>query len=369
MMCKNNKINKTQLAAILFNTIIGVGILSLPNVLAEQLGTGGWVSIILGGLIAIVMVAITTSVAIKYPAKSMVEFGRELVPKLIADIISAIYLFEFIVVGALVLRLTSQVVGSFILVRTPHHIIGATLLITVIYLVRSGIEPMGRMFIISTVLLIFPLILVGITILPDIELENFLPVFQFTAKDLLKSVGGTINSYSGFQILFFTLFFVKEDKKNIIKYNIGSTLSVIVIYTLIFLATLGKYGANKLKYQLWSVMSLMRSIQLPTAFVENIDIYVLSVWIITVFTTLASILFGASLVLSKLSGGKDQKLYVIPITVVVYLMAYIPRNVLQVYDYSGLVLNRTSIVTIFIVPLLYFILSKVKKRKVEDCSE
>ncbi|AFS77234.1 spore germination protein A2 [Gottschalkia acidurici 9a] len=365
-MDDNSKINKTQLSMILFNTMMGVEVLSLPNRLADEIGTSGWISIILGGLLSAAIMAMITSVALKYPGKSMVEFSRELLPPAIANTISFIYMVEFLIIGSLVIRLFNEVVGIFLLVNTPYVIINITIAMLAVYMVRSGIEPMGRLFIVATMLLIPIVLFAGLTLLTDIKLKNFLPLFQFDTKTLAKSVTSTISSYSGFQIAFLLVLFVKEDKDKTIKYNVMSVIFLIVFYLLTFFATLGKYGVDKMKSQIWPPMSLMRSIQIPSAFVENIDALVLSIWIITVFTTLSSVLFGASFIASRLCNTRQIKPFAIPAVLIMMYLSVIPSNLSQTYLFAKTVMPKFSAVTIFTVPVIYFIISKVKDKKKES---
>ena len=366
MICTNNKINKTQLAVILINSVIGVSALSLPNALATEVKTDGWVVILGAGFISIILMSLINSVAIKYPGKSMVEFGRELVPTPVANIISLIYMVEFLIIGAVILKFFNEVMSVFLLSKTPYRVINITMLLLGIYMVRSGIEAMGRLFMISTMLLLIPTLIIGLSIMPDINVENFFPILHTNPLIILKAMPKTISSFSGFQILFFITFFVKEDKKSLKKYNIIAMIFVVVMYLFIYLGTLGKYGANKLEYQLWPVMSIMRSIQIPSAFLENIDAIVMSVWIVSVFTSLSIVLYGSSFIFSRVLKADEMKPFVIPAAIIIYMIAALPENVAEKIYYTEKVINFTSVITLITVPILYFIISKIKeKRQVE----
>lgn len=369
MICTNNKINKTQLSVIFINSIIGVEALALPNKLAEKVGTDGWLVILAAGFLSILLVSMVNSVAVKYPGKSMVEFGRELVPSPVANIISLIYMVEFLIIGGVILKFFNEVMNVFLLSRTPFQVINITILLLAIYMVRSGIEAMGRLFMMATLILLIPTIVIGLSILPDINVANFLPILHTEKIDLLKTIPQTISSYSGFQIIFFVTFFVKEDKKSIKKYEIVSMISVIFLYLSIYLVTLGKYGATKLEYQLWPVMSLMRSIQIPSAFLENIDALVMSVWMVSVFTSLSVALYGSSFIFSRLLKTNEMKPFVIPAAIIIYFIGSLPENLAEKISYSDKAVSMTSIITLLIVPVLYFIISKVKGKKQVNTSE
>lgn len=369
MICTNNKINKTQLAAILINSVIGVEILSLPNILSNQVGTDGWIVILAAGLIAILLVSLINSVAVKYPGKSMVEFGRELVPSPLADIISLIYMVEFLIIGGVILKFFNEVISIFLLSRTPFQVINITMLLLAIYMTRSGIESIGRLFIIATVLLAIPTIIVGFSIIPDINIENFFPILNSTPTNILKTIPKSLNAFSGFQILFFITFFVKEDKKHTCKYNIIAIIAVTLLYLAIYMIALGKYGTDKLQFQLWPVMSLMRSVQIPSAFLENIDALVMSVWMVSVFTSLSVVLYGSSFIASRLLKTDELRPFILPFAAVIYTIGSLPENLAEKIHYTNKILNTTSVITILIVPILYFVIMKLKKKREVKMSE
>lgn len=369
MICTNNKINKTQLAVIMINSVIGLEALSLPNIMAEEVKTDGWVVILASGLIAILLMTLINSVAVKYPGKSMVEFGRELVPTPIANVISIIYMIEFMIIGGIILKFFSEVMNIFLLPRTPPQVISITMILLAIYMVRSGIEAMGRLFMVATIILLVPTFVVGLSIVTDINIDNYFPILHTDPLTILKTIPKTISSFSGFQILFFVTFFVKEDKKNTRKYNIFAMMSIIIMYTLTYLVTLGKYGTDKLEYQIWPVMSLMRSIQIPTAFVENIDALVMSIWMISVFTSLSIALYGSSFIFSRLLKTDEMKPFVIPIAALIYITGTLPENIAQKIMYADKAIGFTSIITLGVVPILYYVISKVKEKRQVDTSE
>lgn len=363
MICTNNKINKTQLAVILISSIIGLEALSLPNVLADDVGTDGWLVILVSGILAMFLMSLVNSIAVKYPGKSMVEFGRDLLPSPLADLISLIYMVEFIIIGGVILKFFSEVMNIFLLSRTPSQVINITILLVSIYMVRSGIESMGRLFMVATLLLLIPTVLIAVSVLPDVQVKNFFPILHTNPLIILKTIPRTVSSFSGFQILFFIVHFVKEDKKNLKKYNIASMIFIIFIYLSIYLVTLGKYGTNKLEYQLWPVMSLMRSVQIPSAFLENIDALVMSVWMISVFTSLSVVLYGSSFIFSRVLKTNEMKPFVIPIAALIYLAGSLPENLAEKIAHADKVIGYTSIITMAIVPITYYLISKVKDRR------
>lgn len=363
MISTNNKINKTQLAAILFSSILGVEILSLPHLLANQVGPDGWVVILAAGMIATLIATMINSIAIKYPGKSMVEFGRELVPSPLANIITIIYMVEFVIIGGVVLKFFGEVISIFLLGKTPYQVINITMLLLAIYMVRSGIEAIGRMFTLAAIVIAIPTLVIVFSVITDINIDNYFPILNSAPISILKTIPKTLNAFSGFQILFFITFFVKEDKKNIRNHNIIAMIAVILIYLTMYMVTLGKYGTDKLQFQLWPVMSLMRSIQIPSAFLENIDALVMSFWSVSVFTSLSVALFGSSFIFSRLLKTDEHKSFVIPLAIAMYILGSLPENLAEKIHYSTKALNKTGVVTVLIAPILYFTMMKIKEKR------
>ncbi len=364
MIGGNDKITKGQNATLIIGMAIGVGVLSLPSTLAKEVGPNGWVTILIVGFIFSILTILLTKVCKKYEGQTFVEFGRILISRPIADAISIIYLIYLIVLIAYIMRVFAEVVKMFLLRKTPTEVIIISMLLVTSYLARKGIEGIARMIQLIIPIVFIPLFLLYIVILPDIHLDNLLPIMNIGAIDIIKSIPIVLFSYLGYEILFFTIAYV-DRKEKILRYNIIAILSITLVYLTTFFITLTRFGEKELIHLLWPSLTLMRTVEIPGAFIENVEGVVMALWTLVVFASIAPSCFGAALIISKLTKSNEYKHYVLPIIPIVYLLSLVPDNLAITYEYMDLFTYYIGTFVSIILPVLYFVISLFKKQRKE----
>lgn len=357
-----NKISSKQIKAIVVSTIIGVGILTLPNTIALAMGNDGWIAIILGGLFVIPFLIIINKIFELYPDKDFFQIGREVLGKWIFNIFLIVYLWNFILFSALITRSLAEVIKAFLLLTTPTELIIVTFIIATSYIARLNIQIIGRAsYHIYPIIIMFMIFLTLVTI-TGVDFTNMLPVFQSNVKQLPKGIGITFFSYAGFEILLFVLPFAEEKGKTLKSSLIGISL-VILIYTVIFVISLSQYGLNHLQRQTFPTLSLIKEVDLPGLFIENLDGVVMSAWVIIVFGTLAPYYYAAGRILSNLFSTKSQDLFILPLLPFIYIISLIPQNIVQLNDTLGKIINYTSAFSMILAPIIIYCIGYYKTRR------
>ncbi len=361
MIVNNEKISNGQMFAIIINSTIGVGILSLPRLLAEGMGTDGWILVVISLVIVILLTLMITFTAKLFPGKTMVEFGRELVTTPISDIFSIIYFIYLVVFAAFVVRIFGEIVKMYLLSKTPIEFIIISMLFVVAYLSRGGIESIAKISVLLIPVILFPVLFMSFVLLPDMDFTNILPMFKFSIKDVTSNIIDVFFSFAGFEIILFYTAFVEKPNKAI-KYNLVAVIIIAAIYLIVFLLALFTFGEIEITHQIWPSISLMETVDFPGAFIENVQGFFMAQWTLVIFSTLISFVFGASLILCKLFRANEQKYFVLPLIPIVYILSLIPDNIAASYDYVSQATYYLGTLAIIIIPILLFISVIIKKR-------
>ncbi|KPV55221.1 spore gernimation protein, partial [Paenibacillus sp. A3] len=138
-----NEITLMQYILAIHGMQVGIGVLQLPRQLAEKAGTDGWISLVIGWLVALAVSLVIIRVMKYYPEGTLLEllshyFGRW-AGKLGALVFCAYFFyFFFIVVVRAVLFLK-----LWILPQTPDAMIMILFLIPSYLIVTAGVRIMG----------------------------------------------------------------------------------------------------------------------------------------------------------------------------------------------------------------------------------
>lgn len=362
MIGKNDRISNFQMMILLVNTIIGVGTLSLPSTLAMKLNTGGWILLLISGFLVSILAIIITKLMQMYPGKTLVEIGRELIGIPLNNIIMAVFIIYLLGTSAFLVRIFAEVIKMFLLLNTPTEIIIITMLLTTSYIARCGIEPITRITLIITPIVFIPLFFIAVILLQDVDFTNLLPLFRFSVTDVIKAIPASFFSYGGFEFILIYMAFI-EKPKGAAKYNVFAIVIVAVSYIFMFIITLTSFGITVLKDQLWPLLSLMKTIEFPGAFIENVDGVVMAIWVLLVFTTLAPVLYMKALIMGKVFRLKEHKIFVLPLIPIVFILSLIPDNLVQVYKYMEIFIYFFGTFSSVIVPIVFYIIAIFKNKR------
>ena len=361
-MDRKNKISSEQIKCLIVAIIIGVGILSLPSDMATILDNDGWVGILLGGLITIPFIIMIDKIFKLYPNKNFFQLGKEIMHPIIFKFILTIILFYNILLLSLSVRIFSDVIKTYLLETTPLEIIIITMLLAVSYIARSQIETIARMAVmIYPIILGFIIFLIIINI-PNLDISNIYPIFNMNYKLLPKGILTALFSYAGYEFIILVLPLV-EDSRETLKSSLKGISLVIGIYLIVFFITLSQYGVHQLKREIWPTIAIVKEVDLPGYFLENLDGIVMAIWVMVVYGTLGPFLHSAGVILSDILNTREHESLIFPIIPIIYILAVYPENLVQVENILGKVFNYLSLITIFIIPAILFILAIIKKRR------
>lgn len=361
-MGEENKLSGKQIRALVVSTAVGIGILALPNRIAIANGNDGWIPIILAGLLIIPLIVIIDQIFKLYPDRDFFAIGREVLGKWIFNIYLIIFFIYFVILMSNVVRNLGELIKAFLLEITPVEVLIISFILVTSYIARDNIQVIGRAaYFIYPMILAFVIFLFFVT-LPENDFTNVLPLFQSDFSRIPEGIEIAFFSYIGYEILLFA-FPYAEKKESSLKSALSGLAIVIAIYTIIFILTLSQYGVQSLRRQVFPTLSLVKEVDLPGFFIENLDGLVMAFWVIVVFSTMAAFYFASGMVLSNLFNTKDHGLFIVPIAPIIYIVSLIPRNIAALNETLGKYTNYLGLISIVIMPIIIYIVALIKTRR------
>lgn len=362
MIGKNGKINNIQLFSLMITMILGAGFFSLASEMARRVGTDGWILIILSGVFYLLGLLILLKLANMYPGKTIFQYGKEIVHPYIFNVFTLFFLIYYICISAVVARVFGEVIKGFLLENTPIEFTIITMLLTVMYSSRSGIESLGRIAVIIFIIMMLFIVIFSITLFPGGDYTNIFPVFRHSIRDFIKNIGATFFSFLGYDIVLVAFAYV-DDMKEASKSAIKAFIFVIICYLLVFFIDLIQFGVSELKYQVWPSISILREIDFPGVFIQNLDGIFMTIWILTIFGTLSPMLYSGGIAVSSLYNSQESKYHMTLLLPIIYVIALIPKNLIEVYKILGFFTQIVGAISIVLVPIILLIVSAFKNRK------
>lgn len=157
----------------------------LTNSLYEFTKNQSWIAIILGAVLSAVIISGYGRLAIKHEGQGLYEISETVFGKIGGKVVNGLYVFFFLTLTVFNTRNLGDFVTSYVLPTTPLNIIYAIFILILVYAVRKGADKLTRYGPFVFFMYFSLLVLLTTMLLPDLHLENLLPVFTIPLKNQL----------------------------------------------------------------------------------------------------------------------------------------------------------------------------------------
>lgn len=358
-------ITSKQLIFIILGSTVATGILSLPRSVTAVAGYDGWISIILGVCVPLTSFFLIERLLRKFPDLTLVEITQLLFGKTIGFLLVLGFISYAVFFESVVLRVATEVTSTFALRQTPIAVTALLISIAVIYIAAKGAKTIGRLNELLFYILLLDFVLVVLALKTGIDFTNIMPIGGRGLFAIVKGIVPTAFAYEGVEILFL-IYFMVDRKSEVLKAGAIAVFLSMIFYLLVTIVCLLVFGADSMKIFLWPTLALIKTIEMPV--IERLDFFFLAIWAGLAFRPVTNMCFAASYSLIQLLGLNKEKYYpfaVIILTVLMYILALIPGDIVQVFKISTYA-GYTSLIIAIGYPILFHFMAFLRKEKVKQ---
>jgi len=361
-MSEQESLTTHQAVVIVSNYILGVGILTLPRAAAEKVKTPDiWLSIIIGGLIAMLAGLIIVKLSQKFPGMTFYEYSQRIVGKWIGCILNLIVIGYFIAMSSVMLRAMAEVNTLFLLEGTPRWAMIIAFMWVGIYLVIGGLPAITRMFEIIFPITVIIFFMIAVMSLKIFDINNLRPVLGLGIMPVLHGVKTTALSFSGFEIMLLIVASMKkpETAKKAVLVGIAIPVLFYVTTAVMVIGALTVEGVISLS---WPTITLIKSFEFPGIFFERYESLLLVIWMMQIFTTFVITHYAAAKGLAQ-SMKKDMHPFLYVLMPIIYIVAMLPKNINDLFHFSDSVGNLAFVMFV-ILPIALLGIAKLRGAQV-----
>lgn len=360
-MSEKEFVGKYGLFSTIIVTVVGVGVFSYPNSMANEVGSDGWIVTIIAGLFCFISLYLMYKVVNK---NGYITFYRilentlgKLFSKILALMLSAYFIFE-ISIG---MRIFAEVIKMYLLEQTPTEFILLVMIFTGLYLVRGETSALVKFNEISFIIMFVPIIIVLLFSTRGGDVSNVLPVLQHSPNEYFNALIASTYSFAGFEIAFLILPHMKE-KKIIKKTLFESMLFITIFYVAVVILCLMFFMKEHTKDLLWPTITLIRAILIPGSFIERWEGIVMALWVLFYFTTFVNFYYFSADLVKDVFMLNDVKLSTLLLAPIIYIVALYPQNIAEVYFVTKKSTPFFIIFSFIFVPVILLILKGKRKK-------
>ena len=312
------------------SNIISVTILFLPRYIAENtVSADGWLTILFGGIIAIIFAWLLAKIVSSFPNQSFLSFSSYLVSKPVAIILSILFILQYIIISSFQIREIATLSHEYLFDRTPLEVVCLAFLLVIIYAVSGSRAAIFRLNI-----LFFPFVIGGLLLLiffplGAMKLENLLPIFETDLKGIVQGTTSSLHAFLGFGIVLFYISLVKKPQHTP-KMTVLGILWPFFFLIVIFIVCIGVYGNVTISNLYYPVFELSKTVSNPGSFLERFDSILFIIWTLIVFTTSLMAFDIALLLLNLLFKNANKMTIIYILSPIIFFLAMFPTNYIEV---------------------------------------
>ncbi|GHI00421.1 GerAB/ArcD/ProY family transporter [Neobacillus kokaensis] len=314
------KISARQFALIVIFFSVGSTILTIPGGMTQAAKQDAWIGAILGTGISFILVFLYITITKMFPQLTLVELNEKILGKWIGRIVSLCFIFFAFYSSALMLADVGDFLTIQILPETPNAALQILFAIIVIMGVRLGLETLARSAEILFICFMVLFIILVITLLPKVELENIQPIFE-SGKPIIKAAFLYICYFSLPLVVLLMVFpaSVNQPKKAEKNFYISILISGTILLCLIILTIL-VVGSTLSAHQLYPSYALARMINLEN-FLQRIEAIMAAMWFITLYFKMVFYFFAAVIGLAQTLKLNDYLPLTLPLGMILVLLS------------------------------------------------
>jgi spore germination protein KB len=358
-MLEKGKISAFQMGMMGYPLILGTAILAVPTIIGKQAERDMWISPFYASIIGFLTVYLATRLNQKFPDKTIIQYGEEILGKMLGKVLGFFYLFILLHLGGQVLREYAEFTVGVFLPKTPLIVVTASMVLLCSFAVRGGIEVMGRLAQLYVPLFILPLLVMIVLLLKDLTPQNMFPIMR---HGVMPSLLGAATPQAWFSELFLLSFIFPSltDREKGKKWGFIATFAILITFVLINMMALFLFGKATTTY-LFPIFSAARYISIADFF-EHLESVVMAIWVTGIFIKMTVFYYSLSLGTAQWLNLSDYRPVVVPLGLLLALFGmWTSPNFQELISFFETIFPFYTLLFFVIIPSILLLVSTFRR--------
>ena len=365
MMHENVKISPLQFTILVSLYVVGSSILLMPSAFAGKANQDAWLAAIFGVGVGAVFVILYNALGSSYPNMTLAEYTEKVLGKWLGKFVSLLFFSYFFLISSLVLRNIGDFTVTNLLGETPIEMIEIIFLLVVIMGVHLGLETFSRTSELAFPWIIIIFSLLVLLLIPQIEFQNTLPIFEKGIKPIIAGALPFIGTPTLELVALLMIFpFVNRTKDAKRAFLVGYFIGGIALIVISMLSIL-VLGASLTSLEIYPTYTLATKIDVGD-FLQRIEVFIAILWIVTIFIKLSVCFYASSLCLAQALNLKEYRFLLFPLGMIMIVLSLVSYpNSAYFLSVIGSIWAPYAFIYGGILPLILLIVSKLRKKTTE----
>lgn len=359
-----DKISITQLFCLVILTQVGIHVLSIPYHESRNSGYDSWMSILLGGIIAQVVILIIYQLGKSYDDRPLPQYLSAIIGKPLGSVLNLLFALYFVESSLIVVVSYSDVINRWVLFETPWFVLIGVSLAIAAYIATSTLRSIVNITTTIMVMFLICSLIIMICGMGEGDVRHLLPVGTHGFGSILKDTLPAFWAYAGYELLLYVFPFVKCHKKKdiLIAMSLANGFTTF-FYVLISVIVTYNFSESQINFIQEPMVFILRKFKWPV--VQSLDILFMALWLSVTTVTAYVYLFLSARYLAFVRGKEIRKhsLLVWLLAIVCFVIGLWGTDRQWIFRFTT-IHNTNTVIIIVIVPTILFLVSLVRRRAV-----
>lgn len=353
---ESNTIPAYLAAFLIHSNQVGVGVLGYQRIIAKEAGHDAWVSVIIAGIAAHLVVWVIFKTLRKYSSSDLYGINCDVFGKWFGSLINVLYILYFMMAAIVVLRSYTEVIQVWMFPEVSTWSISAVILGLALYTILGGIRIITGYTFLSVVMTIW-LITDLYFPLQYARWSYLYPILQAKIPEILQGSVSMSLTIIGFEVIYVLYPFLKE-KQKAGKFTQVGILYTNVAYLVLMVVSLTFFSKNQLMQTVWATLNLQQMVYIP--FLERFEFLMISIWLLIILPNLMLYTWCVSRGFKRMFHW-SQKKNIYPILFVVFAasLGFVTRS--QINE-MGNIVAQIGLYAAFVYPLILYLFAVIKDK-------
>lgn len=349
-----------ETASVVINALLIKVLLGFPQLLCRRIGSAAWISSLVSGVLLLLFVCLVLKLYQSFPGKNVIEIANILGGKAGKWICTVMIFFPFVFQGAVTLRLAADTIHLITPYRLPSFLtaflVGAAMIVSA----YRGVEGIARLHALLVPVILTALAAVGIASADSYHISNLFPFWGLGQKTVWSEGVRLFSAYTDVIYLFLLYPYVKS-KKIYRRACIGGVSIAMLVQTAAVFGYILCTQYPESAELFMPVYQVSRIIRLSGGS-QSIEAIFYPIWIVSSLLYLSLSVCFATEILGQASETEYEKLFIVPIAALMFLIAYFPS---ETTDAMRLAVKAEGYLAAFciLLPFLILLLAVLQKRR------
>ncbi|UPM53979.1 GerAB/ArcD/ProY family transporter [Gottfriedia acidiceleris] len=357
------KISINQLICLVITTQIGAHVLSIPYAESRHTGHDAWMSVLVGGVFAQVVILVVYRLGKRYPTFTFQQYVYQIVGRPIGVIVNLLFALYCAESSVMVAVSYADILHRWVLYETPWIVLVGFSFLMAAYTASSSLRSMSTVS--QSVLTLF-VICAAIILISGMGKGSWLNILPIGSHGIIAVLKDSIPSfwaYAGYELLLYVFPFVQCKKKIEILFAMsfanGITTFFYVLTTLIVTYNFSETQMNTITEP---IVFILRKFRWPV--VQSLDIVFMTIWLSVTTATVFLYLFLSARYVANLRKKEIDRhsLLVWLIAIICFAISCFGADRQRIFRYAD-VHNIISVIMIVMLPTV-FLFGSILREKV-----